>query len=261
MNNGPLADIFPLEYPGESVSGGCATSTIVGRDTETGHLVLVPSLCNQWKCPLCSIIRAKTYTRAVIEARPNTKIELTLPQIDPRDSLADCVSYTISIPKIVQQIRRRYGPFEFLYTFELFEHGGAHVHLAARSPYIPQPDLSAMALRFGLGPVVWIRAIKANREDVMETVKYLYKASSKDYANLLPSRRVRRSRKFLAKPISEYRKNPDSTVEFDHWSDQTIGNRLAHYHALNEPLRAFIPQRHRRSWSLLKIEIPPQQPS
>ncbi len=213
----------------------------------------MPALCHTWSCEYCAHSRARLYIAAVIDSAPTCKFEFTVQQGARRDARRDCARYVQAIPKIMRNVRREIGDWEYFWTFELFRRGGAHVHGLGRGVTPTHDFLSEQCKKFGLGYVVWVRCIDNLTKDVCQTTKYLFKAHNRNYMRALPSRRIHRSRKFMTTPISQFAKPADSAYILK----QTVtADSLRAFAALKKNprlTRAFIAERNNRGFTLTEL--------
>ncbi len=237
----------------ETLNPRCGKKSLLFEHRGTKELLLMPALCHTWSCEYCAHSRARLYIAAVIESGPTCKYEFTMPQGARRDARRDCAQYVHAIPKIMRNIRREFGDWEYFWTFELFRKGGAHVHGLGRGVTPTHEFLKAECQKFGLGFVVWVRNVDNLTKDVCQTTKYLFKAHSRNYMRALPSRRIHRSRKFMATPISKFAKPDDSAYELK----QTVtADSLRAFAALRQNprlTRAFIAEKSRDRFTLTEL--------
>jgi len=240
--------------------GKCASTSLLLRCREDPtSLRLIPALCNRWTCPLCCRLKAIAACKALKASNPDTKIELTIPQPEPqsRDAYADALTYARAVPKIIRKLRRSCGPIEYAWTCELHRLGGAHVHMLARAPWIPQAHLSTCAEEAGLGPIVWIRRVDPDPRHIAYVAKYLFKAASPQYAATLPKRRLRSSHHMWPGRLIDYQRPSDAQWTFEAYLPAPPDRIRIKTHRL-ETLARTIPLHTPTGWTLAHL---PKEPT
>lgn len=81
--------------------------------------------------------------------------------------------------ELVRRVRRKWGPMEYIRTWELHKNGFPHLHVIQRGSYIPQSWLSETWDEVGGGPIVDIRKISNPTKTTKYVLKYLSKGLSK----------------------------------------------------------------------------------
>jgi hypothetical protein len=138
----------------------------------------------------------------VAAAKPNRLVTLTVdPKLytDPRGAY-DRTRRTI--PKLLNQLRKKYGEVECFRVLEVTKKGWPHYHLVMRSAYIPQADLQSRWQSLTGAIIVDVRAIKKSKDVYFYVVKYLAKQDHVPWTN----RRVTWTRGFF--PATDFTPGP-----------------------------------------------------
>lgn len=96
---------------------------------------------------------------------------------------------TKMLPRLLRDIRREYGYFEYVKVWELHKSGWPHIHIAARCNFIPQKWLSQRWEALGCGKIVDIRKVTKGKLAARYVAKYLGKACG-DMARMLRKTRI-----------------------------------------------------------------------
>lgn len=149
--------------------------TIEGWSTRLNAWVIIANCCKQWGCPICGRQKIQHYARLVADAQANRLITLT---VNPAryDSPRAAYDHTRRrIPILSARLRRTYGEFEFFRILEVTKKGWPHYHLIARSPYIPQTELSQLWNELTGAPIVDVRKLDRRTNAYWYVTKYLAK--------------------------------------------------------------------------------------
>lgn len=164
---------------------GWITSTTTGECLRVG--------CGSWVCPACGPRRRQQWVAAranISKSYATMKfVTLTLP------ASAGYEAYRLMQAgwrRLWQWLRRRYGLRAYLWVTELTGRGVVHRHAVLDMAYVPQRALSQACKRFGLGPIVDIRAVKNRLRLCSYVLKYITK-SSRGAAHPRYARRVQSS--------------------------------------------------------------------
>jgi len=119
-----------------------------------------------------------------------------------------------SLPILVRAIRKRYGPFEAAYVWELTKRGWPHVHLAARSAYIDQRWLSEYWKGLTGASIVHICKVRSHEHAAKYMSKYLLKDMFRTVQLLGRRPVVQFTRKYIPEDYHEDTSSIDGQVEW-----------------------------------------------
>lgn len=167
-------------------------ATIEARSLMLNAWVIIQVRCKRWSCRHCGERLMAHYARKVTAAEPTKFITLTT-AIEPMETPRDAYDKSRrGLTQLAAILRRRLGEFEYFRVLETTKRGWPHYHLAARCPYIPQPELSREWDRLTGARIVDVRMIKRVQDVYRYVVKYLSKQKSIPWTK----RRVSWSRNF-----------------------------------------------------------------
>ena len=137
-----------------------------------------PLKCRSWSCEFCRPERKSQLCARAASGVPNRFLTLTS---NPRwgNSPAERLrGLSHAWALTVKRLRREHPgkEIEYLAIAEETLAGEPHLHILLRSPYIPQPQLSAYMRELIDAPIVDIRVVKNVREAVSYVAKYIAKA-------------------------------------------------------------------------------------
>lgn len=162
----------------------CGTGSVYGIAPDLSQLIIIPIRCKSWDCPVCGPKRLTQMTAKICSGLPSKFITLTLKPY-PNETLASMFdNVKAAWTKLVKRIRREFGPFEYVLTWELTKNGTPHAHVAARAGYIPQNWLSRQWRDLTGSPVVDIRAVKRPQDIARYVTKYMTKNAGQTAAAL-----------------------------------------------------------------------------
>lgn len=168
----------------------CASGAIVYQHGDTGQLAFAPTSCHRWACPRCQPGKLARILAMAYAGNPQRKIELTLPGSICRIPLPSRIDHLRKMwRRLLQRIRRTYGPMEWMAALELQASGSPHLHILCRGPYISQRWLSQAWAQLTGAYIVWIRNIERRPGGIAEVVKYLTKTAV-DMELLCPGRPI-----------------------------------------------------------------------
>lgn len=136
---------------------------------------LIPLFCHKWNCPRCRKQKAHRWRQIACAGKPTKFITLTLRSSDVKTIKQQAKKLKAGFTELVRRIRRYQGSFEYLLIFELTRIGTPHVHILARSDYIPQGWLSNQWNNISGAFKVDVRAIKRTRDVANYITKYMGK--------------------------------------------------------------------------------------
>jgi hypothetical protein len=174
---------------------------------EEDSVKVAPIGCGLWKCPLCAKRKANHWIARIRNEDAQLFITLTLnpatipPEVTPQKQIYRAFS------KLVKRIRDKRGPFEYVATLEFTKRGLPHLHVIARSRYIPQKWLSQQAQQSGLGKICYIKKVDSAGRAVRYIAKYLLKAADATEFEA-GTRRIRASRGFFQNSVKHPKHEP-----------------------------------------------------
>lgn len=165
-----------------------ACSLLATRIDGSGHL-LIGLTCKRWGCRPCAQAKIKRLSWQTKFAAPNRLITLT---VDPflRDDQGNQIGNRYEspraafeqtakfVPETIRQLRKRFGPIEYLRVTELHKSGYPHYHLLVRSDYLPHAVLKAIWQGYTGAPIVHLKAVAKNFGAYVYLTKYLTKMHS-----------------------------------------------------------------------------------
>ncbi len=188
------ADVDAHRLPSQDY---CGKGAIIGCSPDRSHVVIIPMRCKSWDCPHCGPRKRLEWIHKFMNANPDREITLTCPKDkwpDPQDAAWHMKKAFV---KLVQRIRRKYGPFEYGLVWELTKAGTPHLHILSRGSYIPQKWLKLQWQDLGIGFIIHISSVKNAGLHAAHLCKYLAKDTGQTAASLTPMRIVQVSRGFL----------------------------------------------------------------
>lgn len=175
----------------------CGRGAVLGASPDLSEVVLIPIKCKSWDCKYCSKRKAYQAASRISSGAPNKFITLTI-RHDGHPSPGLLLPLAKHAwPIMVKRIRREFGSFEYALVWELTKKGAPHLHIAARSGYIPQRWLSAQWDSLTNSPVVDIRAIRSPHKVAKYVIKYMLKAPTLTVNALQGGRLIQMSRDYL----------------------------------------------------------------
>ena len=181
----------------------CETNSILS-EYEVG-INLHPLKCKRWSCLVCNPLRQARLKREAHRGKPNTFITLTVcpsEHTTPEARARDLVS---AWRKVRRRAKRGWGnkKIPFIAIFEETQKGEPHLHILARTKWIPQNWLSEEMQREIGAPVVDIKRINS----VKAASRYVCKYVGKNPRHYGGCKRYWRSLDYLIEPAEE-RKDP-----------------------------------------------------
>ena len=191
---------------------GCpSASTMYGWSIELAATVVIQIRCKRWSCPHCGQRKMTHFAHRVAAARPTRFITLTCANRryeTPREAYDDTRR---ALSKLTTRIRKNYGEFEYFRILETTRKGWPHYHLIARSPYIPQPDLSKRWASLTGATIVHIRQV----DKTAHTYKYVMKYLGKQHHVPWTDRRLSWTRNFFVE--DDFEKGPSLNMPTPSW--------------------------------------------
>jgi len=153
----------------------CREWSLVNQERNIRHARML--YCKSWNCPTCRPKRRSQLLAKCASGKPNRLITLTVNPLKGESPEHRLRLLARAWRVCVQRLRRRYGlsSIEYLAIVEKTKHGEPHLHILARTPYIPQAYLSEVMKELIDAPIVDIRAIKSQRNAILYVAKYVTK--------------------------------------------------------------------------------------
>lgn len=137
---------------------------------------MIAQPCNKWSCDICGPRRKAKLVRKIIAAHPVRFMTLTCLHIDtPAERLA---LMRKALPRLITELRKQYGPIEYLRMLETCRDGYPHFHLLIRSAYLEHSRIKELWTRYTGATIVDIR--KAHGRSTGYVAKYLGKACDEE---------------------------------------------------------------------------------
>lgn len=163
-------------------------------DPPLEHIMPLP--CKQWSCRYCAQRKIRTLAAKTREAMPNRLCTLT---VDPKlyaDPRAAFDATRDKIPRLIDQLRKRFGDLQYLRITELTNSGWPHYHLLIRSGYLPHQVIKSAWHDLTGAIIVDIRQVPKTWSAVSYLTKYLTKLHRIEWTE----RHVSYSRNFFPHP-------------------------------------------------------------
>jgi hypothetical protein len=157
----------------------CPYAATISAHSETlGEWVVIQIRCKRWTCRHCGERLIAHYARKTTAAEPNKFITLTVNNSIWSDPRAAYDGTRKQVTALATKLRRAYGEFEYLRVLEATRKGWPHYHLVARSPYIPQKELSELWKALTGAFIVDIKQVKKVKDVYSYIIKYLGKQTA-----------------------------------------------------------------------------------
>lgn len=144
------------------------------RDTKSVH----PLCCRSWTCNYCAPRRKRGVRRQVESGKPNKFITVTLRAghngtVDERVALL-----SQQWRNYIKTYKRKFPTrtIEYFAVVEFTKAGEPHLHIAARSQWIDQKEISAYMLEHINSPVVSVMAVRSGKRAALYVSKYVAKS-------------------------------------------------------------------------------------
>ena len=174
--------------------GYCGKGTILGVDSSGTKVIVIPIFCKAWDCPICGPMKRQAWIHRLAAGHPTHAMTLTSYLSRDTDPREQCERAKAAWSRLVERIRKKFGPLDYALVWELTAKGSPHAHILYRGPYIPQKWLSLQWQSLGVGKIVHLKRIKDSRLDVLHSVKYLGKDFGQSATRLAPLRIVQVSK-------------------------------------------------------------------
>lgn len=154
----------------------CSEGSLVNHGLQ--RIRAVTLWCNCWSCENCVGRRKKRLVRQVTNGVPNKFLTLTTSFVEGSDPVQEAHRQGVTLGKLIRRIKKRLGDqcFAYFVVREATKRGWPHMHLALRSPYIPQKWLSEQWEILTGSPGVDIRAVYQVGNVASYLAKYIGKS-------------------------------------------------------------------------------------
>ena len=193
----------PQTHPNHSTAL-CGTGALLGWQSETKTLTVLPLFCHSWACPRCSLEKAALWKSVAIRGKAERFLTLTYRPGSLDTPFLIATKLKRAFAKLVMRIRRSFGSCEYLLVWELTRKNIPHAHVLLRSAFIPQDWLSSNWHQLTGSYITDIRKVRSPRDVAAHMMKYLGKSCSRTYGALSPLRIVQKSKNWvLQSDVSE----------------------------------------------------------
>lgn len=136
-----------------------------------------PLTCRSWGCPECAPARRRQLIATAAAGAPNRFLTLTIRPNNHTTPAERLRTLSHAWRVIVLRLRRLYPTktIDYLAVCEATQLGEPHLHILLRSPFIPQPLLSAWMQELANSPIVDIRVVKSAKQAALYLAKYIAK--------------------------------------------------------------------------------------
>ncbi len=162
--------------------------------------------CKRWSCRVCAEAKIKKLAHSVRSARPNRLVTLTVDPslyVSPRHAWEETRK---SVPILIRNLRKRFGPVDYLRVTEVTKAGWPHYHLLVRSGYLPHSVVRKIWNELTGARIVDVRQVTATFKAYQYLVKYLSKLHKLEWTE----RHVSYSKNFFPKDLWE----PESPLDY-----------------------------------------------
>lgn len=219
---------------------GCEHAQTLAAWVPNGPYQVIAVLpCNQWSCRHCAEAKIRKLAAKTRLAHPNRLLTLT---VDP--SLWESPRHAFDgtrrqLPRLIQTLRKKHAPIDYLRVTELTKRGYPHYHLLIRSPYLPHNVVQRNWQDLTGARIVDLRQVKQSFTAYTYLVKYLSKLHKIEWTE----RHVSYSRKFFPPDP------PDPRPPLD-LMEKTIHNQHPITFLLEYELGSTIEQLSRSLWRI-----------
>lgn len=158
-------------------SDRCRRGSIILVDPKTCEAKTIPIFCKSWICPHCSKLKQRRLEQRIRSAHPNKFITLTVEQTPGLTRHDAETTIREHWSKFIAAVRKFKPEFEYLKVIEWTKKGWPHVHVVARSDYLPQSLLATLWRKHVLPGFVDIRKIHDGSAMPREITKYVTKTA------------------------------------------------------------------------------------
>jgi len=167
--------------------------------------------CKSWYCDLCVPHRQAAVIRQILNGNPNRLLTLTIQPYLGESVEHQACRMAEAFRKFIRLCRKKVGDAELEYfpVFEAHKTGRPHLHVALRSPFLPQRWLKRVWYRLTRSFIVDIRAIGS----VNRTAAYMAKYLGKDLHRFGTLKRYWQSKGYQTEAQKEFERSfPPSWV-------------------------------------------------
>jgi len=134
--------------------------------------------CKNWFCPRCGPKRKRQLQWLAKNGQPNKFITLTASPASGTTPKEKARRLKEAWKKLRRKAAKKWNgaTIQFLCVFEQTKQGNPHLHILARSKYIPQNWISNEMMRLTKSPIVDVRKIRNTHHAAFYVTKYLSKA-------------------------------------------------------------------------------------
>jgi len=161
-------------YP---VDSRCATGVVLLIDPKALELIVVPTLCHRWDCPVCGPIRMRKAKAIAVAGNPERMITLTTRPKPGWTTEASVRWFRRRWQALLVWLRRNFDRFEYIAFVEFHKSDWPHMHILTRGSYVPQRMLSAEWLRLTGSFKAHIQGVTNGWQQINETTKYYLKTA------------------------------------------------------------------------------------
>jgi len=191
----------------------CVTGSLLGLNSVTNSIHLIPMFCHKWSCPRCRKRKASKWRGIAQRGQPERFITLTLRATEKLNAREQAHLGKKAFARMVQKIRREFGKFEYLLIWELTKKGTPHIHLLQRGTYIPKQRLSDLWCEFSGSFIVDIKSIKSDGDVYKYITKYMGKSIAECSEELNGLRILQKSKNYCILPEKEDEPGDDNKVD------------------------------------------------
>lgn len=148
----------------------------------TGEVSAGAVWCKSWHCEFCAPIRQKQLMAQAANGHPNKFITLTSRNRSETMTPSDAARELVHAWRMVIQRGKRekiFNEIQYVAVFELTEKGWPHLHILARTTFLPKAWLSARMADYADSPIVDVRKVKSKERAAWYVAKYTAKAPEK----------------------------------------------------------------------------------
>lgn len=154
----------------------CSEASLVNHGDRAIRAITLRCRC--WSCDTCLPIRAARLVKDIAAGEPDKLLTLTTRVVEGGDRDAEARRQGQAFAALMRLVKKRFPGVSVAYFVvrEATKQGWPHMHVALRSPYIPQAWLKEKWLALSGSPGVDIRKVYA----CANAAKYLAKYIGKD---------------------------------------------------------------------------------
>ena len=185
------------KHPSALSTASCVTGSLIGLTTDHSTLRIIPLFCHKWSCPRCREAKSNKWRQIAEAGQPDRFITLTLRSSETLSTVFQAHIIKKAFPRLVEEIRKKWGPMEYMLVFELTKQGTPHVHVLQRGGFIPKAWLSTLWNRLTGSFIVDIKKIDNPASVGRYIMKYMGKAIADVHSKLHGMRIIQRSKNWI----------------------------------------------------------------